>query len=509
MLKDLLVGVDLGTTATKAALYRLDGTLVSEARVEVPLTRPAPGHVEQDTGDFYRSAAVAVRRCLATCNADSGLIAGIAFDSQMAGVGAVDEQFQPVMPFDSWLDMRCRPYIDQLQRTAAARITELTGCAPTCDHGPKMMWWNYERPEIARRVAKWIMPAAYVAGRMAGIRVADAFMDYTFLHFTALADARSGAWSDELCGLLGIRKEQLPSIVEPWRQVGEVGDQAAADFGLPVGLPIAAGAGDTAAGALGAGAVTPGILLDTAGTAAVLAACTSRFCADVGHGALIVMRSVVEGVWNPLAYIAGGGLLIPWFRETFLSGDSGEPDEVIFDRIFEQALSAPAGCEGLVFSPHLGGRICPAGPGMRGSWVGFSWSHQRPHFIRAMAESVGYEYVRYLRILKELFPEVSFTEARVIGGCARSTAWNRIKASILGVHYRRVRAPESATWGCALIAAKATGLIGDLATAATEFAPVCAEVIDPDTNDRAAYQRGLETYLRWQHLFERGYEAHR
>jgi xylulokinase len=353
------------------------------------------------------------------------------------------------------------------------------------------------------------MPAAYVAGRMAGIRVADAFMDYTFLHFTALADARSCAWSDELCGLLGIRKEQLPSIVEPWRQVGEVGDQAAADFGLPVGLPIAAGAGDTAAGALGAGAVTPGILLDTAGTAAVLAACTSRFCADVEHSALIVMRSVVEGVWNPLAYIAGGGLLIPWFRETFPSGDSGEPDEEIFDRIFEQALCAPAGCQGLVFSPHLGGRICPAGPGMRGSWVGFSWSHQRPHFIRAMVESVGYEYVRYLRILKELFPEVSFTEARVIGGGARSTAWNRIKASILGVHYRRVRAPESATWGCALIAAKATGLIGDLATAATEFAPVCAEVIDPDTNDRAAYQRGLETYLRWQHLFERGYEAER
>lgn len=507
MIKDLLVGVDLGTTATKAALYRLDGTLLSEARVEVPLTCSAPGHVEQDTEDFYRSAAVAVRRCLAACNFDPQRIAGIAFDSQMAGVGAVDERFLPVMPFDSWLDMRCKPYIDHLQREAGARVTELTGCAPTCDHGPKIMWWNHERPDVAHRLAKWIVPSAYVAARIAELPAENAFIDYTFLHFTTLADARSGTWSDELCGLLGVQKDQLPMIVEPWRQVGEVRDQSAADFGLPAGLPVAAGAGDTAAGALGAGAVRPGMLLDTAGTAAVLAACTDRFCADVRHRALIVMRSVVDGVWNPLAYVAGSGLLISWFREKFSTGDGSEPEAIFFDRMLEEALSAPAGCEGLVFCPHLGGRICPAGPGMRGAWSGFSWSHQRPHFLRAIVESIGYEYARYLMILRELLPEADFTEARVIGGGAKSEAWNRIKAGILGVPYRRMRMPESATWGCALIAAKATGLMHDLAAAATERAPVCAEVINPDRGDRAAYQRGLETYLKWQALFASGFEA--
>jgi xylulokinase len=219
------------------------------------------------------------------------------------------------------------------------------------------------------------------------------------------------------------------------------------------------------------------------------------------------MRSVVEGVWNPLAYVAGGGLLIPWYRQTFSGGDGQEPEAAIFDRILEQAVSVPAGCEGLVFCPHLGGRICPAQPGMRGAWVGFSWSHQRPHFLRAMVESIGYEYARYLKILGELLPGVDFTEARVIGGGARSHAWNRIKAGILGVPYRRMRMPESATWGCALIAAKATGLISDLAAAATEYAPMCAEVIDPDTADRAAYHRGLHAYLKWQELFARGFEA--
>ena len=132
MMQKYLIGVDLGTSSTKAALYHSDGMLVAEAAADVPLLYPSPGVVEQETDDFYRTAAETVGRCLRESGIDPRQVAAIAFDSQMAGVGAIDEQYNPATRFDSWLDMRCRPYITWLNEHHADLITRLTGCAPTC-----------------------------------------------------------------------------------------------------------------------------------------------------------------------------------------------------------------------------------------------------------------------------------------------------------------------------------------------------------------------------------------
>ncbi len=218
MAKNYLIGVDLGTSATKAALYRVDGRLVAEATAEVPVLYPSPGVVEQENGDFYATAAQTVRRCLADSGVDPRDVAAIAFDSQMAGVGSVDEDYQPATRFDSWLDMRCEPYIEWMSRDAGEAVTRLTGCPPTCDHGPKMLWWKNEQPEAYGRVAKFLMPAGYVAGRMAGLKGDDAFIDYTFIHFSGLSPTgRNGCWSEELCSTFDLDLAKLPRIVEPWR----------------------------------------------------------------------------------------------------------------------------------------------------------------------------------------------------------------------------------------------------------------------------------------------------
>src|SRR5512140_192117 len=141
VMKDkLLIGVDLGTSATKASLYWLDGKLVAEASREVPLYYPAVGAVEQENQDFYRTAAATVTECIERSGVDPRQVAAIAFDSQMAGLGSIDESYEPATRFDSWLDMRCKPYIELMDREAGDRVTELTGCAPTCDAGPKMLW---------------------------------------------------------------------------------------------------------------------------------------------------------------------------------------------------------------------------------------------------------------------------------------------------------------------------------------------------------------------------------
>ena len=164
MHKKYLIGVDLGTSGTKAALYQVDGKLISDASVEVPIYYPKPGVVEQENDDFYTSAAHTIRRCIASSAVDPQEIAAIAFEFTDGGGGLIDEDYQPVTRFDSWLDMRCQPYIEQMDAEAGDRITQLTGCPPTCDHGPKMLWWKHERPDIYARIAKFVMPGAYVAG---------------------------------------------------------------------------------------------------------------------------------------------------------------------------------------------------------------------------------------------------------------------------------------------------------------------------------------------------------
>jgi len=509
-----LIGVDLGTSSTKAALYRTDGTLVAEAAADVPLLYPRPGVVEQDTDDFYRTAAETVGRCLHESGVDPRAVAAIAFDSQMAGIGSIDEHYRPATRFDSWLDMRCQPYIAWLTDNHADLITRLTGCAPTCDHGPKILWWQHERPDDYARIAKFLTPSAYVAGRMAGLSADRAFMDYTFIHFSGLCDNRAGTWSAAICDTLGVKLDVLPEIVEPWRVIGEVTDGAARDFGLAPGTPIAAGCGDTAANALGAGIVRPGQLFDVAGTASVLAGCTDTFVADTTHRALLTMRSVIPGLWNPLAYIAGGGQAVRWFRDEFnpsderrATSDESRTDSDTrrsslvtrhYEDMIAEAATIPPGADGLFFSPHLGGRICPAMPEMRGAWLGFSWGHTRAHFGRAVLESIAYEYAWYLRVLGEYIPNLELTEARAVGGGARSDVWNQIKADVLGVPYQRLSRSEFGTWGAAMIAGKAVGIYDDLAAVAAAHATPAGPPLRPSAETHALYRPLVDRHVRLQ-----------
>ncbi|NPV86977.1 MAG: xylulose kinase [Anaerolineae bacterium] len=501
MTKKYLIGVDLGTSATKAALYDPHGALVAEASQEVPIYYPKPGVVEQENDDFYTSAAQTVRACLQQSGVDPRQVAAIAFDSQMAGVGSIDEHYRPAARFDSWLDMRCQPYIEQMRREAGELVTRLTGCAPTCDHGPKMLWLKHERPQEYGRVARFLMPSAYVAGRMAGLKADQAFMDYTFIHFSGFSDAQNLRWSEELCRRFGLEMDKLPRIVAPWEVIGEVQAEASADFGLAQGTPIAAGCGDTAACALGAGVVHPGMVYDTAGTAAVLAATTDRFVADVQHGALLCMHSVLPGLYHPLAYIAGGGIALRWFRDQFYNTHRGESQPLENDLYAEMIAAAervPPGAEGLFFSPHLGGRICPAAPAMRGAWIGFSWGHTQAHFFRAILESVAYEYAYYLDILRQLLPDLRFAEARAVGGGARSNTWNQIKADVLGIPYQRLKRSEFGTWGSALIAGKAVGMFDDLAEQASRASAPDGDPLLPDGGRHAVYQPLARQYIVMQ-----------
>jgi xylulokinase len=506
---DFLIGVDLGTTGTKAGIFDLDGALVAEAYLESTLLYPSPGWVEQRQEDIYEDAVAAIAQCVRASGTDPARVAAIAFAAQMAGVGNIDADWRPVRNFDSWLDLRCTPYVDAIDRDHGEAVTRIDGCPPMANHAPRIQRLMQEEPRDFERIAKFVMPSTYVAGRLAGLSGADAFIDHTFIHFSGVADAATGTWSPELCARLGIPEDRLPRIVSPWTVIGEMTREAAATCGLRAGIPIAAGAGDQAAGALGAGIVDSGLIFDGAGTAAVFAACVDRYAPDVAHRTMVVSRSVLPDLWMPLAYVAGGGLCLRWFRDTFVPDVAAEAASrgiSAYGLLDDLAASLPPGSDRLWFVPHLGGRTLPSQPAVRGTWSGFSWSHTRAQFYRAILESVAYEYQSYLAILRELLPGVEFTEAVVIGGGAHSPLWNQIKADVLGVRYVGLDRSELATWGAAMIAGRAVGLIDSLAQTARSHARRVGGV-DPDPARHAAYALMADQYRRLVGAMEPVFDA--
>jgi xylulokinase len=489
-MSELLVGVDLGTAGTKAALYTAAGETLAEATKETPLNWGGAGVVDQDPDDFLHAALAAIADCVEAAGSEPGEVAALGVTGQMAGVLGIDERFEPSTPYDSWLDLRCEPDVEALEASLGSRLPELSGCPAMVNHAPKMRWWRRERPEAFDATAKFVVPSAYVAGRLAALDAGDAYVDRTYLHFTGVADTRAGSWSPELADAVGVPLEKLPRIVEPATVVGELAGWAATESGLPAGVPVAAGLGDTAAGVLGAGVVSPGQVLDVAGTAAVLSASGDEFVPDVDHRTLIVMRGAIEGQWVSLSYLSAGSLLA-WVGELLWGREPGEAPD--FDELARVAEQAPPGSDGLIFLPHVDGRLLPSSPQMRGAWIGLSRHHRREHLVRAVLEGVAYEYALYLSVLGELHDDLDLREVRVVGGGARSDVWNAIKAGVLGVPYVRLRRTEFSCWGAALVAGRAVGLFDDLGAAAAGATDV-ERRFEPEPGAHELYQELAGVY---------------
>lgn len=484
----VFVGCDLGTMGTKAAVVDMDGAILADAFEEVPLRYPRPGWVEQDLTEIERSAHRTVRVAVDRCGRRD--IAAVAFSSQMSGIGTIDASFEPATHYDSWLDTRCAPYIDRMAEHAE-RVTELSGCPPSYSHGPKILYWQRERPRDFGRIARFLPPSAFVAGRLAGLRAEAAYMDRTYLHFTNLADNGRGTWSEELMGAFAIDADKLPRIVDPLDIVGEVTPAGAAATGLPAGTPVAAGAGDTAAAALGAAVVEPGEGFDVAGTASVLAMCLDRFAPDVEQRLLMASQSIVPGQWIALAFINGGGLALRWFRDVVAGELAGDPDG--YAKLDRQAADVPPGSNGLLWSPHLQGRVLPPSPYERGGWVGLTSGHGRGHMYRAILEGIAYEYALWADAAGRAAGGAPLNRVRALSGGARSAVWNGIKADVLGVEWVPLARQEAGVLGDALVAAGATGHVTDLAATARAWQST-GEPVSPDPERRAQYLRFLRAY---------------
>ncbi|MGD0137854.1 MAG: FGGY family carbohydrate kinase [Tepidisphaeraceae bacterium] len=457
-----VIGVDIGTQGTKTRLFDERGRRLGSGFIGSKLHRPQAGVVEEDPQDQLQSVRHALRSCISQAGVRKEDVAAVGLAGQMAGIIGIGPDGRHVTPYDSWLDTRCANQIHQMERRAGPQILARTGCAPSFNHGPKVLWWQQTRPSAWKRIAVFVQPGGYVAMRLCGLPARDAFIDNTYLHFSGFADNVRQRWDEDLCRRFKVPIGKLPRIVAPTSVVGQMRGKEARACGLKEGTLLAAGCGDTAASFLACRANQVGIGVDVVGTASVFATTVATFAADMKYRVLGCGRSVAPGLWHPYAYIHGGGMNLEWFRKEIAS----QPE---FDDLNRRAAAIRAGGALPMFLPHLGGRACPNQPAMRGAWVGLEWGHTLGHLYRAVLEAVALEYAIYQRIVLELFGPGGLRELRITGGGEKSELWNQIKADVLQMPVRRLAASEGAPAGAALVAGAAAGLWNDPGKKADEW----------------------------------------
>lgn len=405
------------------------------------------------------------------------------------GIMGIDDEWKAVTHYDSWLDNRCEKYIELMKQEAEEEIIETTGCPITYAHGPKVLWWKYERPEIYSKIKKFVLPTTYVVGRLAGMKASQAYIDYTHLHFSGFGDALNRSWSEGLLHQFDIEECKMPDIVDPWKIVGKLTREAAVHCGLISGIPLVAGCGDSAATSLGAGVTNKGIIFDVAGTASILSCCVDIYQPDIKNKTLVYAHSVLPDLWIPMAYINGGGLCLKWFRDNLTGSDR----YATYDGLQMEAMNIEPGSQGLIFIPHFAGRVCPNNPNVRGSWIGLNWIHKRGHMYKAILEGIAYEYKYYLDVLKELVGDMSFSQVRAIGGGAKSSLFNSIKADVLGIPYVPLKRSDTATIGSAIVAGYGAGCYEDIREPISRVNEE-KEVINSNMGNHRMYKKYAEIY---------------
>jgi xylulokinase len=497
MAERYVIGVDLGTTLAKCALYDEEGGSRGEASRPMEVRYPGPGVAEQDAGSFYTVTCDLIRRCLVKSGVDPKGVAAIGIDSQMGGIMSVDRGFNPVTYYDTPLDNRSAEENRSMHRKCGDLMLKKSGSLST--YGHKILYWK--KREEWKRIHRFLHPSAFVAGKLAGLGGGQAYMDESFICFSGLADLERSAWSGEICEALGVDMEKLPRILRSTEIIGETGRAAVEDAGLAPGTPVIAGCGDQAAGFVGAGVLDSGQTVDVSGTACIFAVNVPRYTYDPEHRTVVCMKSAFGGSYYLMSVVLGG-MTHRWAVETFFCGgkeDLGTRGDDIYAELDRKAGEIPPGSDGLVSINYLQGRFFPPDPNVRGLFIGHTLAHGAVHFYRAVLESIAYDHSIAKGIIQGLVPGLAFGDVTAIGSGSKSALWMRIKADALQLTYHNLHRSDLATLGSAVLAGHSAGLFKDIRDTARRFVKRNLTVTPAPGADDA--------YRKYANLYGRLFEA--
>lgn len=494
-MRELLMGIDIGTSSCKVAVFTPEGRVLASGNGKYPVYYPKPGWVEQQPDEWWQAVAGSVRKIFADTDIQPEEITGIGVDGQSWSAVAVGRDGRVLCPNPIWMDTRAEGICREVnERIGADRIFDLAGNPfQPMYTTPKVLWYRQERPELYERIDKILQSNSFIVYRLTGEMTQDLSQGYGWHCF----DMRRGSWDEKMAQDLGIPLHFLPDIMPCDAVAGHVTAEAAAETGLPEGIPVVAGGLDACCGALGAGVLHDGETQEQGGQAGGMSICMETYHADPR---LILSFHVAGRRWLLQGGTTGGGGVMRWFESEF-GGEERLLEEAAKLSSFEQmntaAEAVPPGSEGLIFLPYMSGERTPIwDPQAKGVFYGIDFMKKKAHFIRACMEGVAFSLRHNLETAEQAGAKVNVLKS--IGGSANSKLWTQIKADVTG---KRIEVPSSdtaTTWGACMLAGVGTGMFDSYEdiigkTVATQ------RVHEPDSSGQAAYD---EAYRAYRALYE-------
>lgn len=449
------IGIDSSTTATKALLMDEAGAVIGVASAEYPFETPRPLWSQQDPDLWWQATQKSIRQVMATTGVNPADVKGVGLTGQMHGLVLLNVHGQVLRPAILWNDQRTQAQCDEIRaRLGKEALIKITGNdALTGFTAPKILWVQEEEPEIYAQVAHILLPKDYVRYKLTG----EFAIDKADGAGTILFDVTARDWSPEVLKALGIDPAWLPKTYEGTEVTGVISAEAAELTGLVAGTPVMGGGGDQAAGAVGTGAVTEGVVSLSLGTSGVVFAATDTAVIEP-QGRLHAFCHAVPGKWHLMGVMLSAAGSLRWYRDTLAPGAD-------FGALTDNAETVAPGSDGLLFLPYLTGERTPhPDPLARGAFVGLTVRHTQPHLTRAVLEGVAFGLRDSFELMKGAGMS-NITQVRVSGGGAKSPLWRQILADVFNAELVTVNTAEGAAYGAALLAATGAGVFSDVPSA--------------------------------------------
>jgi sugar (pentulose or hexulose) kinase len=470
-----VLGIDKGTTATKASIFNAaDGRVIATARRSTPSFRPHPDWHEEDMDGTYAGVAGVIRDAIASAGIDARDIAGVGVCGHMGGLWALDAHGQPAGPAIAWPDGRAAQLLEGWKADGRVdRLFDISGNAPIPGLPLVLLSWLKDNdPEFYSRITTVFCAKDYINFRLTG-EIATDQSDLSFFP----CDIRKRKPSDELFELAGIAdmRDKLAPVLDIGDVVGRVTAEAAAETGLAEGTLVVTGAGDAVGAAIGVGALEAGQAVTVIGTSFMNNLTVDEpLLEPAGVGFLFLMP---DGRWQRLMSNTGGGsLCLDWIISAF-GGKAFAPADDLFDRIERGARMVPPLSGGLMIHPYFNtsGMSAPRHePLARGSIFGLDMATSPIALVRSVMEGVAFSMIDCYGALN-----ASVDEIRITGGGARSALWREICAAAMNRPLKVPEAEETGALGAALLAARAAGLYPSLPDAARAMVRV-SDIVTPD-----------------------------
>lgn len=489
-MKKYAIGIDIGTSGTKTAVFTTDGKVVADATFEYPLSQPQNGWAEQDPAHWWDAVVNGLKAVTKDINPDE--IGGIGLSGQMHGLVMLDQDGEVLRPSIIWCDQRTAKECEEIEaRVGKERLIEITANpALTGFTASKILWVRNNQPEIYAKCCHILLPKDYIRYMLTG-EFATEVSDASGMQ---LLDIPNRCWSQEVLDKLEIDINLLGKVYESPEITGYVKEKVANETGLVAGIPVVGGAGDNAAAAVGTGCVRDGRAFVTVGTSGVVFQHSDDIRIDP-KGRVHTFCCAVPGAWHVMGVTQAAGLSLRWFRDTFCkeeiltAEEQGIDPYIIMD---EMAHNSPVGANRLLFLPYLMGERTPhLDPDARGVFLGISAIHEKKDFIRAVMEGVSFSLADCLKVFEEM--GTSPSQCIICGGGGKSPLWRSIIADAFNLAVSTTHQTEGPALGAAILAMAGTGMYPDVPTACDAIVSI-NKTVNPTDGNAAKYKEIMPLY---------------